>query len=307
MALFSGSANIRSGSFSGNSAAVDGGALFADGFNVTMQNNSVSGNTAGNSGGGISNGTVLALGNVTVANNTAPVGAGIANDAGIVAPANSIIADNTGDDCSGAGLFNSLGHNIDGDGTCNLTAPSDQPSTDPQLAPLGDYGGPTPTHALLPGSPAIDQIAPLNCGLETDQRGVDRPQGETCDIGAYEVGNPCTLLLDLAYASGTLTLDFGLGTQTPVTWTVWLAVQAFTIPLWSVQVPVVATAVSFDVPFSPFPQIGTVAIQSTLTTPADGIRCSAFETIDTGTPEAPINAAQLRDLIRKQLPRHLGR
>ena len=51
--------------------------------------------------------------------------------------------------------------------------------------PLQDNGGATPTHALLPDSPAIDAAASLNCP-PTDQRGVARPQGPRCDIGAFE-------------------------------------------------------------------------------------------------------------------------
>ena len=54
---------------------------------------------------------------------------------------------------------------------------------DPRLGPLQDNGGPTPTHALLLGSPAID--ASSACPA-TDQRGVTRPQGAGCDIGAFE-------------------------------------------------------------------------------------------------------------------------
>jgi hypothetical protein len=54
------------------------------------------------------------------------------------------------------------------------------------LGPLADNGGPTPTHALVPGSPAID-AAPVgpDCPSE-DQRGIARPQGAACDIGAFE-------------------------------------------------------------------------------------------------------------------------
>jgi len=54
------------------------------------------------------------------------------------------------------------------------------------LAPLADNGDPTLTHALVPGSPAID-AAPndAECPSE-DQRGVSRPQGAQCDIGAFE-------------------------------------------------------------------------------------------------------------------------
>ena len=55
---------------------------------------------------------------------------------------------------------------------------------DPELDPLADNGGPTPTHALLPASPAID-TAQGTCP-PTDQRGEARPSGFACDIGAFE-------------------------------------------------------------------------------------------------------------------------
>ncbi len=92
------------------------------------------------------------------------------------------------------------GHNLGDDGTCGLTDPTDLPNTNPMLGPLQHNGGPTETHALLPGSPAIDAIPPADCRwdddgdpgtpevpLATDQRGVARPQGAGCDIGAVEV------------------------------------------------------------------------------------------------------------------------
>lgn len=56
------------------------------------------------------------------------------------------------------------------------------------LGPLQDNGGHTWTHALLPGSPAIDAIPNIGCNVATDQRGVSRPQGTNCDIGAFELG-----------------------------------------------------------------------------------------------------------------------
>jgi hypothetical protein len=92
----------------------------------------------------------------------------------------------------------STGFNLDSDGTCNLTQLTVLPNTDPSLGPLVDNGGPTETHALLDGSPAIDSGA-QNCTdvigapLVTDQRGEPRPvdgngDGRTaCDIGAFEV------------------------------------------------------------------------------------------------------------------------
>ncbi|MEJ8672811.1 choice-of-anchor Q domain-containing protein [Streptomyces sp. MS1.AVA.1] len=76
-----------------------------------------------------------------------------------------------------------MGHNIDSDGSCRLTAAGDLPSRDPLVGPLADNGGPTDTVALLPGSLALD--AADGCPA-TDQRGVARPQGAACDIGAYE-------------------------------------------------------------------------------------------------------------------------
>jgi hypothetical protein len=57
--------------------------------------------------------------------------------------------------------------------------------TDPKLGPLGNYGGFTQTIPLLPGSSAIDAGDDTTCPT-TDQRGVSRPQGAHCDIGAYE-------------------------------------------------------------------------------------------------------------------------
>jgi len=87
-------------------------------------------------------------------------------------------------DCFGG--MTSLSHNIDGSGTCNLTGPGDMPSTVPMVAPLADNGGPTLTHVLDPGSPAIDAAVGTACP-DTDQRGVSCPQGAACYIGSFEL------------------------------------------------------------------------------------------------------------------------
>ena len=63
-------------------------------------------------------------------------------------------------------------------------APNTSP-IDPRLGPLADSGGPTRTHALLAGSPAIAAASAQDCP-PTDQRGVSRSQGGACDIGSYE-------------------------------------------------------------------------------------------------------------------------
>ena len=93
----------------------------------------------------------------------------------------------------------SLGYNLSSDsGNGVLTQPTDQVNTDPLLGPLQDNGGPTLTHAPLPGSSAIDAGKNFS-GLDTDQRGTvffrtvdfsDLPNvsgGDGTDIGAVEV------------------------------------------------------------------------------------------------------------------------
>jgi hypothetical protein len=88
-------------------------------------------------------------------------------------------------------VIQSTGHNLDSDGSCFLTATGDLPKRDPLLGALTDNGGPTDTQALLPGSPAIDAGSADGCP-QHDQRGVARPQGAGCDIGAYERVPPAT-------------------------------------------------------------------------------------------------------------------
>jgi hypothetical protein len=78
------------------------------------------------------------------------------------------------DDANACGLTNGANANLIG--------------SDPNLGPLADNGGATQTHALLSGSPAIDAGDNSTCPA-TDQRGVARPQGSACDIGAYELGD----------------------------------------------------------------------------------------------------------------------
>ena len=109
--------------------------------------------------------------------------------------ANTIIAG----ECIGyvANHVTSLGHNIESPGdSCAFDQPTDQvdvSADDLKLGPLQSNLGPTETHRLGEGSVAIDQIPVEDCvdtdgqPLTTDQRGVERPQGEKCDVGAYEV------------------------------------------------------------------------------------------------------------------------
>lgn len=85
-----------------------------------------------------------------------------------------------------AGFIFDNGYNISEDVACIDESTSF--AADPLLGPLQDNGGSTHTHAPLEGSPAIDAIPlEVECTVTEDQRGVARPQGEGCDIGAYEV------------------------------------------------------------------------------------------------------------------------
>jgi hypothetical protein len=145
-----------------------GGGIYNEG-NATRTNVTISGNTALN-GGGIANTGSATLTNVTIGANTAGDlgGSGIYSEGATVLLANTIVA-NPGTNCAGVPLVSS-GHNLSSDGS-----------------PLQDNGGPTFTQALLPGSPAIDAAYPFCPPPTTDQRGVNRPQGAACDIGAYEV------------------------------------------------------------------------------------------------------------------------
>jgi hypothetical protein len=69
---------------------------------------------------------------------------------------------------------------------CGFTSqPTDKKDIAPKLGALAANGGPTRTLALLPGSPALNQI-PAPCAVTTDQRGIHRPQGPKCDIGSFE-------------------------------------------------------------------------------------------------------------------------
>ncbi len=168
---------------------------------MTLTNCTVSGNSAFGGGGGIHNGSTsrLNLINCTVSDNQSDYGSGGINNRdinpGVVTLLSTIVAGNSifsdgNDDCSS--LIDSQGHNLVGfetgcpsDGTGDLTVDPDLVFIN-ELGPLQNNGGPTDTHALLPGSQAIDAGCPDCPPPATDQRGSERPQGTACDIGAFE-------------------------------------------------------------------------------------------------------------------------
>lgn len=202
----------------GNTSQRDGGGLLVFGADVSIVNGTVSGNAAIGGGGGIFvvNATEtpasVALAHATIAANGADAGGGIRGSSNGVAAvevtlANSIVADNLSNSASaGPDVFmpsltsltatfslvgTTEGHGLTDGVDGNLVGVSPGFVLDGFGIPaLADHGGPTPTHALTAASPALDvadatacAAAPVN-GL--DQRGVARPQGAGCDMGAFE-------------------------------------------------------------------------------------------------------------------------
>jgi len=167
---------------SGNTATRDMAGIYN--HNATMTNCTVSGNTADGEAGGIYSDGTLELINCTISGNTANTdGGGIFNYGGKVIMMCTILYGNSAN-VSGNNIYN-----ISGGFYTATESIVDEPlgsAPNPLLGPLQDNGGPTETHALLAGSPAIDGCTGGNCTVDTDQRGITRPQLIACDVGAYE-------------------------------------------------------------------------------------------------------------------------
>jgi hypothetical protein len=216
---YSGTLTVSNSTLSGNTA-YSGGGIF-NYYTLTVSNSTLFGNSATGSGGGIYNmGTrPVTLTNVTLtANRATNSGGGLCVFSGSSVPVlhNTLIASNFNgasgtirDDVFGA--LNSGGdYNLIGDGTGmtglsngvhgNLVGSAAAP-IDPRLGPLQDNGGPTKTHALLGGSPALNTGNPSQLGV-ADQRGVVRAGG--VNIGAYQASaSAFVLTVPGTVASGT--------------------------------------------------------------------------------------------------------
>jgi hypothetical protein len=158
--------------------------------NSTVSANRATGNTS--RGGGIdASENLLNVVNATVARNSATLGGGLYKETGTTTLEATILAANTaatGPNCGG-GSVDSVGHNlISRTSGCTITPlSSDIVNKGAKLGTLGKHGGPTETISLLASSPAINAISSAHCAVDKDQRGVKRPQGRRCDIGAFEV------------------------------------------------------------------------------------------------------------------------
>ena len=178
---YSSTVNLTQSTVSGNSSTRDGGGISAYfQSTVTLTQSTVSGNSAGRDGGGIiAHTSTVTLTQSTVSGNSAGRDEGGINAFNSsVTLTNSIVANSTGGDCFiGLSLVNIGADSIIEDGSCSTLVQA----VDPLLGPLVDNGGPTLTHALLSGSPAIRSGGR---GGETDQRGFVAVDDR--DIGAYE-------------------------------------------------------------------------------------------------------------------------
>jgi beta-glucanase (GH16 family) len=217
--------NLIDSSVTGNQAGWSGGGVYSF-FNTstTIVRSTISGNVSNDVGGAIRSLGDMAITNSTLSGNrsTGWHGGAIFQTDGDITITNSTIADNIGAAEApstffigqfGGGFVPTLtltntiitgnqwyacekfasgtvgnvvsgGNNLVQDDSCNPVA-SDVINASAQIGPLADNGGPTLTHALLPGSPAIDAGNDAACPA-TDQRGITRPQGAHCDMGAYE-------------------------------------------------------------------------------------------------------------------------
>lgn len=216
---YGGTLTLTNSTVSGNSAPSGGvnGGIFNFGT-LTLTNSTVSGNS-GSVGGIYNDFGTLTLTNSTISGNTGLTG-GIFSYNSSLALKNTVMARGaSGGNCTvSAGAATSEGHNLSDDTSCVsfLTAAGDLNNTPAGLDPNGlqDNGGPTLTIALLPTSPAVDAIpvSPTNyctaidgtTPLATDQRGIARPQGARCDIGAFEGQSDSTPPAIVSHVSGTL-------------------------------------------------------------------------------------------------------
>ena len=186
---------ITNSTINSNECYASGGGISNAGT-LTITNSTVSGNRADGQhdgkpwgrAGGISG--VVTLNNSTISNNYASLSAGGLEGSGTLG--NTILNNNS--DANLTGAFTSLGYNLSSDdGGGNLTGPGDQINTDPLLGPLQDNGGATLTHALLPGSPAINAGDPAFTPPPSyDQRGNPfvRVYNGRIDIGSFEAQPP---------------------------------------------------------------------------------------------------------------------
>jgi hypothetical protein len=189
---------ITNSTLSGNQANAGGAIYLYDAANATITNSTISGNSAiASTGGGIK----LSYTNTTINNSTVTGNSAVGAGGNIwlyssTLTLNSTIVANGTDNGNGPDIFDVTGGTVNADhslvesqtGWINNIGTANIIGQDPSLGPLANNGGPTLTHALLAGSPAIDKGSNPSA-LTTDQRGVGfvRTAAAAIDIGAFEV------------------------------------------------------------------------------------------------------------------------
>ncbi|MGD0174684.1 MAG: right-handed parallel beta-helix repeat-containing protein [Anaerolineales bacterium] len=205
-------ADITGTTINNNTAQASGGGILQENWGViNLINSTISGNNGGIEGGGIASGSwsTLDMSNDTIADNQASKYGGLDYKGGDLYLINIILAANSGYNCSPGEIGG--GFSISSDNSCDISGYGFHGNLDPMIGPLQNNGGPTETHALLAGSPAIDTGTSF-AAPDVDQRGAPRPidgnnDGKAdWDIGAFEYGAT-------AVTSGQVT--FPITTSTP--------------------------------------------------------------------------------------------
>ena len=191
-----GTLTINNSTLSGNRGEFAAGAIL-NGFNgdasLTVNNSTLSENTTQLHGGGIFNGGQSTISNSTLSGNSGMTAGAIVNRLGTLDIESTILnigelGPNISND---SGTVTSHGYNLSSDdGGGVLNGPGDQINTNSVLGPLQNNGGPTFTHELLPGSPAIDAGDPnFTPPPFFDQRGQGFPRvvNSRIDKGSFEV------------------------------------------------------------------------------------------------------------------------
>lgn len=187
--------DVRSSTVAGNSATTGaGGGISANG--ASLANSTLVGNEAAQAGGGLSVEDEVFLVYSTVRGNRGASGTSgnLGSIDHLVAVASVIVESGGGPSCGTVGVVSSEGWNVADDDSCGLDHPTDRQDAglDARLGPLADNGGPTPTMLPAADSPLVDAIPVADCRTGSaamtvvDQRGLDRPAGAGCDIGAVE-------------------------------------------------------------------------------------------------------------------------
>lgn len=180
------------------------------GYDVTVVNSTIVGNRLTSGAGGLGGGGIWARGSLTldhatVVGNSAPAGKAdnvVVGESGVIGSMSSFASVIAGGaaNCDMRGGTTVSTYSYDDDGSCGFLGLGDTSNgTDPALAPLDDNGGTTQT--MLPDlatSPLVDAVPAADCTTVIDQRGVIRPQGSGCDIGAVEVEQNLPPLADPA-------------------------------------------------------------------------------------------------------------